>query len=212
MADKWYELESYHIFLSSQKRGHYLPGSVYNKLIKLLPTDQNTNILDFGTGLGYAAMSLANAHQGNSRLHIFACDYQEKLLDQLWHTLTKKKIKNVTPFFTPSHSSILFPPWLPKMKQIICSLVLSSCENPEKIIQTIYRVAEPNAIVHIIDWNKNKLPQELENVIPPSNLMNPEQLEIYLTRSHYTIEKSYLANNHFFVTSARVPNSTLVKK
>ncbi len=206
MAEKWYEHESYRKFLSSQERDTYLPSSVYGKLIKLIPTDENTYILDFRTGLGHAALSLADAYKKNPRLHIFACDFQEELLDHFWYTLAKKKITNVTPFFVPRHSAIYFPPWLPKMKQIICSLTLSSSEEPEKIIQTIHKIAEANAILHIIEWNKKKLPKELENIIPPENIIDPEQLEVYLARSNYRIEKSYLADNYFFAISAQVPN------
>ena len=206
MAEQWYEHELYRQFLSSQERASYLPSSVYGKLVKSIPTNEGTCILDFGTGLGYVALSLAKLYKNKSHLHIFACDHQEQLLDHCWYTLTKKKITNVTPFFIPNRASISFPPWLPKMKQIICSLVLSSSENPEKIIQTIHKIAEPNAVLHIVEWNKKKLPKELENIIPQKNLIDPEQLEVYLTKSNYAIMKSYFTDNYFFAISARIPD------
>ncbi len=210
MVDQWYDREFYHAFLTSQKRDYYLPASLYSKIIKPIPKEQKIYILDFGTGLGYAALSIANTYNDYPNFKIFACDYQEPLLDQLWHTLTKKKITNITPFFIPSYSSVNFPSWLPKMNQIICSLSLSASKNPEEVIQTIHKIVVPNGFVHIVDWKVEDLPKELEQEISKENILNPETIDIYLRKYKYQIERTYLSEKYFFVISARVPPKNLV--
>ena len=208
MLEAWYEKDEYQQFLISQERDAYLPKTFYPKLIGPVDKNKNTSVLDFGTGLGYSALSIAAAYQ-DKPLHIYACDCQEILLDQLWNTITKKKLHQVTPFFLPRYSSIDFPAWLPPMSQIVCSLTLSACENSEEVIQTIHKIAEPGGILHILDWHEENAPDEVKKLMPKGGFLDPEMVEVYLKRHQYHIEKTRLTEKYFFTISAKVPQEGL---
>ena len=203
MISKWHETEAYHKFLVSNKRSNYIPDQIYSKLIQPVEDSKKHFILDFGTGFGYSALMIGQSLSQYTNYHIYACDHQEELLDHFWYTITRKGIKNITPFFLPSYSRINFPEWLPKMSHLICSLSLSASENPGDVLETIYKVALEDAFLHIIEWNGKNIPPEIKRIIPHDSKLDLEKMELYLREHNYRVVKSHSKNPYFYALTVQ---------
>ena len=89
MAFLHFEEAEYQDFLVAEARLSLVPAEIYERLI---PYDPNAyySVLDFGCGLGYASMLLAQKFKEHEKFKIYACDYQEELLDRLWKRIVNR--------------------------------------------------------------------------------------------------------------------------
>ena len=207
MTTKWYEKGEYHEFLVSRKRDNYIPNQLYSKLIQQRKDNKKYYVLDFGTGLGHVALLMGQLLNHRTNYHIYACEHQDTLLDHLWYTITKKGIKNITPLFLPGYSKINFPKWLPRMDHIICSLSLSASENPKHILETIHKIALDDALFHIIEWNGNCIPPEIEHMMPKESKLDFETLEGYLRNYNYKTVKVHSKSQYFYAITVQISKS-----
>ena len=210
MDNKWHELVSYQNYLISKDRESVVPNRIYDDFISLHPPTATANepftVLDFGCGMGYTSVYLAHRFQKVSTLKIYSCDYQEKLLDQLWYRLVKQKLSNVTPFYMSSHPTLYFPTWLPLMDHIILSFSLSTCKNINLILNSIKKIMKPISFLHIIDWDVSKKNSLVDVYVRKEAKIALDTLLSIIQENKYQVFKNYkvLNTNIFFAVSIKL--------
>lgn len=199
MILKPHENPKYQEFLTSDLRVPLVPESVYLNLLKI-KNFRSSNILDFGCGAGYVSLLLGGALQSSSRSHIYACDYQEDLIDRFWKEIVRKDIKNVTPFFHPDRSHISFPGWLPGIDHLIFSFSLSAVEDAYTVLDRSKSVLREEALIHIIDWEQSSVSPFLKDLYGPENRLTFMILQQWLELTGYdVIETNTDYENIFYI-------------
>lgn len=200
--EKPHEINEYQRFLISEKREAIVKPEYY--LEKLL-TDEPVNYLDFGTGLGYVGTLLASSENLHPDSHIYACDYQEDLLDTLWKRITDRKLKNITAFFMPDRSRVYFPEWIPKVNHLILSFTTSTVEDAFMLYETLQKGLKPGGKIHIFDWDQHSANPNLERVFPKKHRLTAMILQQWLELTGYKVEESDTDHKDFFYLRAALP-------
>lgn len=190
---KYHEEESFQNFMSSSERGYFLNDEVYDFFFSYFK-DQDT-ILDFGCGQGYVSLLYGKkVEEENMNIHIYACDYQEPLLDFFWKNIVSQKVKNVTPFFLANQDKAIFPNWVPKPNHIVFSFSLSTVTNIKKIFVDLKEFAHEHCKFHIVEWNPKFEDPVLEKFFPKNKRIAFDSMLQTLQELGYQIEKSFKAN------------------
>ncbi|MCS6984848.1 MAG: class I SAM-dependent methyltransferase [Leptospiraceae bacterium] len=203
MVEKPHEVLRYQEFLVSEIRESLVPKETYLKFLsdeKELPV----NYLDFGCGLGYVALLLGEASRDRKNIHIYACDYQEDLLDLLWKKIVQRKLTNITPFYLPDRSLIFFPKWLPLIDHIIFSFSLSCVDDGYKVFQSIKKGLREEAYVHIVDWENHSENQLLKELFPPEYRLTALILQQWLELTGYVVEALESGAHDYFYIRAQL--------
>ena len=114
------------------------------------------HILDFGCGPGSYSIAAAERLEGTGK--VFALDMHPLAVKQVDQTARKKKLTNVKTIFSncetglPSNS----------VDVILLYYVFNDLENPEKVLQELYRVLKPEGILSFSEFNIKKISSKLE--------------------------------------------------
>lgn len=203
MAVKIHEEINYQKFLISDRRKNLLNPMIYMEFLK---NRNSENILDFGCGLGYVTLYYALKFRTKTEKKIYACDYQEDLLDSLWQSATKQSLTNITPFFMPDRSHLVFAGWIPKMDDVIFSLSLSGMDDPSLALKTLRPVLNENGLIHIIEWDKDKTSTTLDDWLRPSERQSENRLRFILQQADYHIVETHHPEGPVFAVTASPQN------
>ncbi len=203
MIAKAHESLAYQEFLISELRENVIPPQVY---LDILPEriDYPIRLLDFGCGMGYVSLLLGDALRNHEGSHIFACDYQEDLLDIFWKKIVQRKLNNITPFFLPDRSLIFFPRWIPPIDHLIFSFSLSAVDDGFKIFQTIKSALREDAMVHIIDWEHDAKNEIVNRLFPPEDRLTAMILQQWLELTGYKVEQVDSGKKDYFYIRAQL--------
>ena len=210
MDSKWHEHHDYQEFLVSKDRESLLPSKFYEEFLNLSPSFHNKiepfRILDYGCGLGYTSIFIARKLLKISSVKIYACDYQEKLLDQLWYRIVQNKLTNITPFYMDRHAMLNFPTWLPQMDHIICSFCFSAANNTPDILKLLKKIMKPNAFLHIVDWDALKKNHVLDVYVKKDYKIKIDTFTDLLQKAGYKIHKNYKIplSHTYFAMSVKI--------
>ena len=207
MAFEYYESAEYHDLLNSDQRPALISNEIYSKFIPGL--ENGENILDFGCGIGHVSLLYANRFENNQDSHIYACDYQEDLLDILWRRVSQRQVKNLTPFFMPMRSRQHFPKWLPSFRHIVMSLSLSNAIDPKELLQSFIPIAGRGAEIHILEWENQKNHPLLDQIVTVRRRLSMNDVVTYLNEAGFTISKEYPREKMYFAVSARMTGTRL---
>lgn len=196
--------EQYQDFLISEQRKGLIPPDLYDVLVSY---KEGINILDFGCGLGYTASYYSEKFSGELDFHIYACDYQVEILDLFWKRIAENKFKNITAFFMPDRSRVHVPAWIPRVNYLMLSLVLSTVDNPVDLLKTVKPIIVENGRVNIIDWDRDKMHEELDGIYPIKYRLKVDHVEDYLEKAGYKILKVYRTSGPYFALTAE-PEAT----
>ena len=114
------------------------------------------HILDFGCGPG--SYSIAAAERLEETGKVFALDMHPIAVKQVDQKARKKKLTNVKTIFSncdtglPSNSVDI----------ILLYYVFNDLENPEKVLQELYRVLKPQGILSFSEFNVKKISPNIE--------------------------------------------------
>ena len=114
------------------------------------------NVLDFGCGPGSYSIAVAELLAGTGK--VFALDMHPLAVKQVNQTARKKKLTNVKTIFSncetglPSNS----------VDVILLYYVFNDLENPEKVLQELYRVLKPQGILSFSEFNVKKISPNIE--------------------------------------------------
>lgn len=203
MIEKPHENLRYQEFLISEERARIVPKEVYLSLL-VDNSEFPVNYLDFGCGMGYVSLLLGEKVRDEKNIHIYACDYQEDLLDILWKKIVEKKLTNVTPFYMPDRSMIYFPKWLPLIDHIIFSFSLSCVDDGFKVFQSMKSGLREEAYVHIVDWENSSENEFLKELFPPENRLTALILQQWLELTGYNVEKTESGKYDYFYIRAQL--------
>ncbi len=203
MIVKPHENPDYQTFLTSQTRSSLVPDSLY---LNLFPEHifGAQNIMEFGCGRGYVSLLLAVQHRHTADFHIYACDYQEDLLDDFWKKKVSLGLNNVTPFFNPDRSLIAFPKWLPAIDHLIFSFSLSAVEDPYTVLTSVKKILSESGEVHIIDWQHNAKDKTIEKLFAPEHRLTHMILSQWLELTGYKVVESKTDYENVFYIRAEV--------
>jgi ubiquinone/menaquinone biosynthesis C-methylase UbiE len=202
MLARAFESEEYQDFLISEQRKGIVAQELYNNMIGDFKPD--INILDFGCGLGYVSVFYSEKFKEHDNFRIYSCDHQVEVLDLLWKRIADNKFKNITPFFMPDQSRLHFPSWIPECNYIFFSFSLSATESPVDILKTIAVKCAPKSYIHIIDWDKSKSHEKIDDIYPVKNRLHPDNVRNYLDQTGYEIIKDYKTGGPYFAFSCRL--------
>jgi len=202
MLGNAHEQTEYQDFLISESRKGLISPDLYDTLIPSLEDDGV--ILDIGCGLGYTSAYYSEKFKGTGTFHIFACDYQVEILDLFWKRIVENNFQNITPFFMPNRSRLHFPEWIPKANHIFFSLSLSTTESQVDILNSIKAKMHDDCLLHIIDWDKGKNNNLLDEFIKPEQKLTEDSIEYSLEKSNFTIVKQYKISGPFFCITAKM--------
>jgi ubiquinone/menaquinone biosynthesis C-methylase UbiE len=162
----------------------------FEEILKLLPLDKFTSILDLGCGSGFYTFSLAHYSAGNAKVYAF--DVELKMLDFLkanmkggeilkpTHPSDVKKIIPVlikeNEFPVPDHCIDLF----------FCAKVLHEIEGFPKFITELARIMKKQGIIFVLDWKK----QPMERGPPLEHRIDIQEAIALLQKSPFLIETS----------------------
>lgn len=189
MIIKAHESVDYQDFLTSDYRELSVPADAYLKILRD-QLDEPLQILDFGCGLGYVSLLLGEQLKKNSQAHIYACDYQEDLIDLLWKRLVHHNLKNVTPFHIPDRSLVNFPKWIPGINHFFFSFSLSAVEDAFKVFNTIKSILSETAVLHIFDWEHDANNEYLNKVFPKEDRLTAMILQQWLELTGYKVTRT----------------------
>ena len=114
------------------------------------------NVLDFGCGPGSYSIAAAERLEGTGK--VFALDMHPIAVKQVDQKARKKKLTNVKTIFSncdtglPSNSVDI----------ILLYYVFNDLENPEKVLQELYRVLKPQGILSFSEFNVKKISPNIE--------------------------------------------------
>lgn len=187
---KPHELKEFQEFMLSSERVRLVNDQVYQNFSAYIKPQEN--ILDFGCGQGYVSLLCATTlAEKNIDAHVYACDYQELLLDLFWKHIVQKKLTKVTPFFVPNHNRIIFPTWLPSVSHVIFSFSLSAVKDIPSVFHSLQSIVTDTAKIHVIDWNPECKDSSLEEFVPTAYRVDKQKILQALTEHGYEIEKQY---------------------
>lgn len=150
------------------------------------------NVLDFGCGQGYVSLLCATSlAEQEIDTHVYACDYQEDLLDLFWKHIVDKKLSKITPFFVPNHNRIVFPPWIPPINHVIFSFSLSTVKNVSDIFRDLQPILTDKTKIHVVEWNPQCEDSSLENVFPMKYRIEKQTVLQAINEHGYQVEKNY---------------------
>lgn len=204
MLQKPHESVLYQEFLISDYREHSVPANAYLK--PLLDDDrEKINFLDFGSGLGYVSALLGNHYRKKPKVHIYAAEYQEDLIDLFWKRLVTQKLENITPFFLPDRSFIYFPKWIPAIDHCYFSFSLSTVDDPFKVFETIKSKLSETAILHILDWEPEAKNHRLVDLFPAKDRLTPNILLQWLELTGFKVLETQIApDKDYFYIQAQI--------
>jgi len=206
MLARAFEAEDYQDFLISEQRKGIVAPELYNSMIGEFKPD--INILDFGCGLGYVSVFYSEKFKEHDNFHIYACDHQVDVLDLFWKRIADNKFKNITPFHMSDQSRLHFPNWVPQCDYIFLSFSLSATDNPDDILKTIKVKCTAKTFIHIIDWDKLKTHEKVDEIYPAKSRLHPENVKNYLQQNNYEIIKDYKTGGPYFAFSCRLKPQT----
>ena len=204
MSQKSHENEEYQNFLISDSRENLIPSAIYDQIIPEIKPD--TNLLDFGCGLGFVLFYYAQKFQHVENTHFYGCDYQEDLLDLCWKKITQKELKNTTPFFTPDKSRLHFPEWLPKMNHIVLSFSLSCAEEKNQVLLSLSQILAEDGLIHILEWEKDYENILLDNFYSNKNRFSFEECQTILEENNFTVIKKKIPKESCYCLTVSPPN------
>lgn len=188
---KYHEEEAFQDFMISSERRYFLTDEVYDFFYSYFK-DKDT-ILDFGCGQGYVSLFYGKKIE-EQNIHVYACDYQEPLLDLFWKNIVRKKVKNVTPFFLANQNKAIFPNWVPKPNHIIFSFSLSTIKDMKKVFIDLKKISHEGCKLHIVEWNPNFEDPVLERFFPAQNRVSFDTILNILQELGYRVEKNFPIN------------------
>ena len=134
-------------------RDVFYPPKYILKDIGIRPGDY---VLDFGCGPGSYSIATAELLEGTGQ--VFALDIQPLAIKQVCQTARKKKLRNIKTILSDCETG------LPSnsVDVVLLYYIFNDLENPDKVVQELYRVLKPQGILSFSEYNVKKISPSLE--------------------------------------------------
>jgi ubiquinone/menaquinone biosynthesis C-methylase UbiE len=193
------EFALYQKFLVSDQREKLISPHSYTATI-LKDNRDSLNVLDFGCGHGYVAMTMALLPLNGIR--VYACDTDEECLDVLWGRIAQRSVKNLTAFHLPNYSQIYMPGWLPPMDYVYASFSMSALEHPDIALPQIVRQMPSGTQFHFTEWDPTRSHPLIDNHIPAARRLGVDDLKKLIAGSGLALQHVEAARQPYYTVRA----------
>lgn len=128
--------------------GEYYDQSIKDRITGMGILNKNMTVVDLGCGDGYISRAVSVMVE-----KVFAIDISSKMLEQLNKKAAEAGIRNIETIETEAQE---IPIQDSSADVVFASMFLHHIEDPEEIIQEVYRIVKPGGTAVIADFEKHK--------------------------------------------------------
>lgn len=153
---------------------------------------EGMTVADFGSGVGYYALALAERVGPYGK--VYAIDVQDQHLASLSNEASRKGFKNIEVIhgnLETKNGSGLLPA---SVDRVIASNMFFQADHPEKIAEEARRVLKGNGKVVVIDWADS-----FNQIGPhPDHVISTKEIEKAFAVNGFVLEEVFDAGSHHF--------------
>ncbi|QQE72649.1 class I SAM-dependent methyltransferase [Brevibacillus composti] len=176
--------------LDNPERRKALPPE---KLLAMLPINNQDAILDIGAGTGYFAIPAAKITKGT----VYALDVAPQMLAVLQERVEEAGVANVQ-YVEGVIEEIPLPDQL--VEHVIASLVLHEVEPLDRGLQEIYRLLKPGGTCFCLEWEK----KETEQGPPLDHRIGSSELaEAFASAGFEIVARHFPTDAHYILVARK---------